>query len=77
VEDVITTGLSTREVIEILKSSRSQVIAVVSLVDRSVGKVDFGVPKFALLSLEVKSYKEEDCPMCKVGSVAVKPGSRK
>jgi orotate phosphoribosyltransferase len=77
VEDVKTTGLSTREVIEILKSSGSQVIAVVSLVDRSAGKADFGVPKFALLSLEIKSYKEEDCPMCKAGSVAAKPGSRK
>jgi orotate phosphoribosyltransferase len=77
VEDVITTGLSTREVIEMLKANRSQVVAVVSLVDRSAGKVDFIVPRFSLLSLEVKSYKEEDCPMCKEGSIAVKPGSRK
>ncbi|MDR1434458.1 orotate phosphoribosyltransferase [Candidatus Endomicrobiellum devescovinae] len=77
VEDVITTGLSTREVIETLKANSVQVVAVVSLVDRSAGKVDFGVPKFSLLSLEVKSYKEEDCPMCKEGSIAVKPGSRK
>jgi len=77
VEDVITTGLSTREVIETLKANGAQVVAVVSLVDRSAGKVDFGVPKFSLLSLEVKSYKEEDCPMCKEGSIAVKPGSRK
>jgi orotate phosphoribosyltransferase len=77
VEDVITTGLSTREVIETLKANSAQVVAVVSLVDRSAGKVDFGVPKFSLLSLEVKSYKEEDCPMCKEGSIAVKPGSRK
>jgi orotate phosphoribosyltransferase len=77
VEDVITTGLSTREVIETLKANGVQVVAVVSLVDRSAGKVDFGVPRFSLLSLEVKSYKEEDCPMCKEGSIAVKPGSRK
>jgi orotate phosphoribosyltransferase len=77
VEDVITTGLSTREVIEMLRSSGVQVVAVVSLVDRSAGKVDFGVPRFSLLSLEVKSYKEEGCPMCKGGTVAVKPGSRK
>jgi orotate phosphoribosyltransferase len=77
VEDVITTGLSTREVIETLKANGAQVVAVVSLVDRSAGKVDFGVPSFSLLSLEVKSYKEEDCPMCKEGSIAVKPGSRK
>jgi orotate phosphoribosyltransferase len=77
VEDVITTGLSTREVIETLKANGAQVVAVVSLVDRSVEKVNFGVPRFSLLSLEVKSYKEEDCPMCKEGSIAVKPGSRK
>jgi orotate phosphoribosyltransferase len=77
VEDVITTGLSTREVIETLKASGAQVVAVASLVDRSAGTVDFGVPRFALLSLEVKSFKEEDCSMCKSGSVAVKPGSRK
>jgi orotate phosphoribosyltransferase len=76
VEDVITTGLSTREVIETLKANGAQVVAVVSLVDRSAGKVDFGVPRFSLLSLEVKSYKEENCPMCKEGSIAVKPGSR-
>jgi orotate phosphoribosyltransferase len=77
VEDVITTGLSTREVIESIKPSGCKVVAVVSLVDRSAGKIDFGVPKISLLSLEVKSYKEEDCPTCKEGSVAIKPGSRK
>ncbi|MDR3195904.1 MAG: orotate phosphoribosyltransferase [Endomicrobium sp.] len=76
-EDVITTGLSTGEVIETLKASGARVVAVASLVDRSAGKVDFGVPRFSLLTLEVKSYKEEDCPMCKKGGVAVKPGSRK
>jgi orotate phosphoribosyltransferase len=77
VEDVVTTGLSTKEVIEALKRYEADVAAVVSLVDRSAGKVDFGVPRFSLLSLEVKSYKEEECPMCKSGSEAVKPGSRK
>ncbi|MDR1942254.1 MAG: orotate phosphoribosyltransferase [Endomicrobium sp.] len=77
VEDVITTGLSTKEVIDLIKLSGAAICAVVSLVDRSGGKVDFGVPRFSLLSLEVKSYKEEECPMCKAGSSAVKPGSRK
>ncbi|GHT52071.1 orotate phosphoribosyltransferase [Endomicrobiia bacterium] len=77
VEDVITTGLSTKEVIDTVKSIGARVVAVVSLVDRSAGKVDFDIPKFSLLSLEVKSYKEEECPMCKEGSAAVKPGSRK
>ena len=77
VEDVITTGLSTREVIESLKITGAEVVAICSLVDRSAGKVDFGVPRFSLLSLEVKSYKAQDCPLCKNGSIAIKPGSRK
>ncbi|MCA6085055.1 orotate phosphoribosyltransferase [Candidatus Endomicrobiellum agilis] len=77
VEDVITTGLSTKEVIDSLKPVGAEVVAVVSLVDRSAGKVDFGVPRFSLLSLEVKSFKEDECPICKAGSIAVKPGSRK
>jgi orotate phosphoribosyltransferase len=77
VEDVITTGLSTREVIEVLKVIGVQVVAIASLVDRSAGKVDFGVPRFSLLSLEIKNYKEENCLMCKEGTIAIKPGSRK
>jgi orotate phosphoribosyltransferase len=77
VEDVITTGLSTKEVIDSLKSAGAETVAVVSIVDRSAGKVDFGVPRFSLLSLDVKSFKEYECPMCKAGSGAVKPGSRK
>ncbi|MDR1417656.1 MAG: orotate phosphoribosyltransferase [Endomicrobium sp.] len=77
IEDVITTGLSTKEVIEFIKLSGCKIVAVGSLVDRSAGKVDFGVPTFSLLSLEVKSYKEQECPMCKEGVVVIKPGSRK
>lgn len=77
VEDVITTGLSTKEVMESIKPLGADIVAVCSLVDRSAGKVDFGVPRFSLLSLEVKSYKAEECPMCMRGSQPVKPGSRK
>ena len=77
VEDVITTGLSTREVIDTIKPLGAEIVAVASLVDRSGGKVDFGVPRSSLLSLEVKSYKAEECPMCKEGGAPVKPGSRK
>ena len=76
-EDVITTGLSTKEVIDSMSHYGAEIVAVVSLVDRSAGKVDFGVPRFSLLSLEVKSYKPEDCPMCKEGGQPIKPGSRK
>jgi len=77
VEDVITTGLSTREVMEVVQAHGGKTAAVASLVDRSAGKVDFGAPRFSLLSLEVKSCKPEECPMCKSGSEPVKPGSRK
>ena len=77
VEDVITTGLSTKEVIDALSEYGAKIVAVVSLVDRSGGKVSFGCPRFSLLSLEVKSYKQEECPMCKNGGHAIKPGSRK
>jgi orotate phosphoribosyltransferase len=77
VEDVITTGLSTREVIDSLEYAGVETVAVVSLVDRSAGKIDFGVPRFSLLSLESKSFKEDECPLCKAGDSALKPGSRK
>ncbi|GMO65097.1 MAG: hypothetical protein Nk1A_2150 [Endomicrobiia bacterium] len=76
VEDVITTGLSSTEVIDSIKYMGAVVVAVASLVDRSAGKVDFGVPKFSILTFEVKNYEKDDCPMCKSGSVAIKPGSR-
>ncbi|MDR1784559.1 MAG: orotate phosphoribosyltransferase [Endomicrobium sp.] len=76
IEDVITTGLSSTEVINSIKSMGAVVVAVGSLVDRSSGKVEFGVPKFSILTLEVKNYEKYDCPMCKSGSIAIKPGSR-
>ncbi|MGI6151875.1 MAG: orotate phosphoribosyltransferase [Christensenellales bacterium] len=75
-EDVVTTGGSVREVIELIRESGGNVVGVGSIVDRSNGKVDFGVPFQAVLSMEVVSWEEEDCPLCKAGSVAVKPGSR-
>jgi orotate phosphoribosyltransferase len=78
VEDVITTGVSTKEVIDSIKYMETEIVAILSLVDRSAGKVNFvGVPRFSLLSLEVKSYKECECPLCKAGIRTVKPGSRK
>lgn len=77
VEDICTTGLSTNEVIEVIRGTEGKLAAIALLVDRSGGKVDFKVPTFSLLQLDVKSYKAEECPMCKAGSVPVKPGSRK
>jgi len=76
VEDVVTTGGSVKEVIALLQGLGAQVVGVGSIVDRSNGKVDFGVPYKAVLSMEVVSYAPEDCPLCKSGTPAVKPGSR-
>ena len=64
VEDVVTTGLSTREVVDVVTALGGAVVGVASLVDRSAGKVSFGVPFSSLLCLEVSSYKPEVCPLC-------------
>jgi orotate phosphoribosyltransferase len=76
VEDAITTGRSTREVLDAMKTHGARVLAVGSLVDRSVGEVDFGVPRCSLVRLEVPTYPADSCPMCAEGSRPVKPGSR-
>lgn len=76
VEDVVTTGGSSREVIEILRESGAEVLAAASIIDRSGGAADLSVPRVALKTLQVIAYREEDCPMCRAGSPVVKPGSR-
>jgi orotate phosphoribosyltransferase len=76
VEDVITTGKSTKETIEVVKKAGGVVIAAGSLVDRSNGKADLGVPYKALVTMSVPTYTSENCPLCKAGSTPVKPGSR-
>jgi orotate phosphoribosyltransferase len=76
VEDAITTGKSTREVLDAMAAHKARVLAVGSLVDRSVGEVDFGVPRRSLVRLEVPTYPAEACPLCAAGSRPVKPGSR-
>jgi len=76
VEDVITTGKSTKETILVATNAGGVVVAAGSLVDRSNGKADLGVPYKSLLVLDVPSYTAEACPMCKSGSTPVKPGSR-
>lgn len=76
VEDVVTTGGSVKEVIALARAAGCEVVAAASIVDRSNGAVDFGVPYKALLTMEVKSYEADDCPLCKDGSVPYKPGSR-
>jgi orotate phosphoribosyltransferase len=76
VEDVVTTGGSTREVMEAVRACGAEVLAVGSLVDRSGGAVDLGVPRRSLLALEVPTYPPSTCPLCAGGSTPVKPGSR-
>jgi orotate phosphoribosyltransferase len=76
VEDVITTGGSTRETIEALKHAGADVVAAASIIDRSAGSADVGVPLMALASLRVLSVESAACDACKVGEPVVKPGSR-
>lgn len=76
-EDVVTTGGSVKEVISLVQSMGANVQAVASIVDRSNGKVDFGVKFVNLISIDVVSYSADECPLCKEGKLpVVKPGSR-
>lgn len=76
VEDVITTGGSTRECIAALEANGGKVVAAASIIDRSNGQADVGVPRVSLVSLDVPSYSPDVCPMCAQGLEAIKPGSR-
>ena len=77
VEDVVTTGGSVREVMNIVREQGGEIVGVGAIVDRTGGKVDFGVPFHAVISLDVESWEPEDCPLCKAGAPApIKPGSR-
>lgn len=76
VEDVITTGGSVQEVINVVNDLGGVVSGVGVLVDRSGGKVDFGVPLFSLLSLNIDVFHPDTCPLCKQDVPLVKPGSR-
>jgi orotate phosphoribosyltransferase len=75
VEDAITTGGSTREVMDAVRRAGAEVVAVGCLIDRSAG-VDLGVPHRSLIRLEVPTWTAAACPLCASGSAAVKPGSR-
>jgi orotate phosphoribosyltransferase len=77
VEDVITTGGSTRETVAALREAGADVVAAASIIDRSGGSVDVSVPRTALATLRVVSVDPSDCDACKLGDRAVKPGSRK
>jgi orotate phosphoribosyltransferase len=76
VEDVVTTGLSSREAIKAIEEAGGKVIAAASLVDRSAGSVDLGVPFFPLVALNFPTYAPDDLPPELAATPAVKPGSR-
>jgi orotate phosphoribosyltransferase len=77
VEDVVTTGGSTRETVAALQANGANVIAAASIIDRSSGSADVGVPRIALATLDVASVESSVCEACKRGEPIVKPGSRK
>jgi orotate phosphoribosyltransferase len=76
VEDVVTTGGSTRETMDVARAAGAIVVGACAIVDRSGGKQGLDVPFHALLPMDVKTYQPEECPLCRQGSPVVKPGSR-
>ena len=76
VEDVVTTGGSTKETAEVVAQAGGMVTAIGSLIDRSGGKIDLKVPRAALAVLDVPAFAPQECPLCRTGSRAIKPGSR-
>jgi len=76
VEDVLTTGGSTRETMQVAKASGGQVVGAASIVNRSGGQAHFDVPFASLLAVELPTYEPNDCPLCAQGLPVVKPGSR-
>ena len=77
IEDVVTTGKSTKEVFTVLRAAGAEVVAAGSIVDRSEGKSALGVPYAALWTASAPSWKPDNCPLCKSGASFIKPGSRK
>lgn len=76
IEDVVTTGGSSREVIAALENAGATVLAAGSIIDRSGGHVELGVPRAALATLKAITYPPESCPLCQQGIAVTKPGSR-
>ncbi len=76
VEDVVTTGGSSREVVDVLAASGARVAAAGSIIDRSGGAAEVGVPRVALATLQVVAYQPDACPLCAQGLPVIKPGSR-
>ena len=76
VEDVVTTGLSTKETVAVAEREGARMIGIGSIVDRSVGPLPFAAPFFSLLKLPLAQYRPESCPLCRQNLPLVKPGSR-
>jgi orotate phosphoribosyltransferase len=76
VEDVVTTGGSTRETIQVARAAGAHVVGAASIIDRSGGQQALDVPYHALATVSLPTYQPESCPMCAAGQPVVKPGSR-
>jgi len=76
IEDVWTTGGSTRETIGVVEQEGGLVVAAGAIIDRSGGRLELNVSSRALLEMDVPSYEPDDCPLCRTGGVATRPGSR-
>lgn len=78
VEDVVTTGGSIKEVVNLVQGMGGIVVGIGSIVDRSGGKANFTVPFKPVIKIDVETWEKEECPLCKEGKLpAIKPGSRK
>jgi orotate phosphoribosyltransferase len=76
IEDVWTTGGSTRETNGVVEQEGGLAVAAGALIDRSGGRLELNVSARALLEMDVPSYEPDDCPLCRTGSIATRPGSR-
>lgn len=76
VEDVVTTGGSTRETIDVARAAGAEVVGAASIIDRSGGSQSIGVPYYALATIALPTYQPDACPLCQAGQPVVKPGSR-
>jgi orotate phosphoribosyltransferase len=76
VEDVVTTGRSTRETIEVARAAGAQVVGAAAIIDRGGGQRALGVPFYALAAVSLPTYEAGSCPMCSEGEPIMKPGSR-
>jgi orotate phosphoribosyltransferase len=76
VEDVVTTGTSTRETIDVARAAGAQIVGAASIIDRSGGQQNLDVPYHSLATVSLPTYQPDVCPMCAAGQPVVKPGSR-